>query len=166
MSENKKHLGLLGPAPTQAELSQAVRGDQQTLIGKVLSVCESLQVENEKQRQETERLYLIQAIREYKLRPKKPGRKPKPKTEMSGEFKKPGRPQKFTDKTHELMIELVDTLKERYGFKTDQEALQYFLAVNCVESGRYKSKRIAIKQLNSLKIQLCRARRKRRQITD
>ena len=160
MSENKKPLGLLGPAPTQAELSKTTRGDQQALIGKALSVCESLQAENEKQHQEIERLYLIQAIREYKLKPKKRGRKPKPKTEIRGEFKKLGRPQKFTDKTHELMIESVDTLKEQYGFKTDKEALLYFLEVNCVESGRYKSKHAAKKQLPSLQIQLCRARKK------
>lgn len=113
MSENKKHLGLLGPAPTQAELSQAVRRDQQTLIGKVLSVCESLQAENEKQRQENERLYLIQAIREYKLRPKKRGPRPKPKIEIDNTPKKRGRPTIMSD---ELLVQTIDSLKDHYGF--------------------------------------------------
>jgi len=161
MSENNKYPGLLGPVPSPAELSQAAHNEQQTLFGKMLRIIESQQAEIDRLRQENERLYFLDALRNYRSRPKKRGPKPKPKPEVDNTPKKLGRSQKFTDKTHELMIELVDTLKEQNGFKTDKEALMYFLEDLCVESGRFKSRHEARKQFGSLQIQLSKARNKK-----
>ncbi len=136
------------------------------LITRCLELCEALQAENERLRKEVNQQSLIRAVMEWKLKPKKRGRKPSPKLQINNVPGKLGRPPVFSDKTHEVMIELVDRLKEQEGFKTDKEALMYFLEDICVDSGRYKSKYKAREHFKSLQVQLSRARNKNKQPTD
>ena len=131
-----------------------------------LEQFDALKAENARLFKELKCQYITNYLLEDQLKPKKRGRKPSPKLQINSVPGKLGRPLEFTDKTHEVMIELVDTLKEQEGFKTDKDALMYFLEVICVDSGRYKSKHKARKDFRSLQVQLSKARNKNKQPTD
>jgi hypothetical protein len=99
---------------------------------------------------------------EWKLKPKKRGRKPSPKLQINNVPGKLGRPPVFSDRSREMLIEIVDILKEQKGSMTDKEALLKFM----IESGRYKSKWRAEAEVNKLQVQLSKARNKNKQPTD
>jgi hypothetical protein len=162
VSKDNKYPGLLG-APYAGQGSLQAENSNSSplieLIANTLELCRSLQAENDFLRQELQQQYLIRAILEYKRKPKKRGRKPKPKSEIDNSPKKRGRPPKFPEETLNLLIECVDTLKQIGECKTDKDALIYLLHKHY---GRYGWSNLrAQSKVNEWQTRLSKARSKK-----
>jgi hypothetical protein len=125
------------------------------LCEKAIVKCVTLKAENDWLREQLKRQCLINAIREHTRRPKKRGRPPKPKPEIECVPKKRGRPVVFSDEAAELLDKCVVILKERDGFKTDEEALREVMR----STGRFKSEWHINKELNKFKMYLRKERK-------
>jgi hypothetical protein len=127
----------------------------------LIEQCEALKAENDRLFQELKHQYIQNALLEYELKPKKRGRKLKPKTELNNAPKKRGRPPLFPEKTLNLLIECVDTLKQIGECKTDKDALIYLLHKHY---GRYGWSNLrAQSKVNEWQTRLSKARSKKRQ---
>jgi hypothetical protein len=163
MSKDNKCPGFLVAPSAGQGLLQAENSNSSPLIeliAKTLELCRSLQAENDFLRKELERQYLIRALLERTYKPKKRGRKPKPKPEIDNAPKKRGRPS-FSEETLNLLIECVDGLKQTGEYKSDKDALIYLLHEHY---GRYGWSNLrAQSKVNKWQTRLSKARRKKRQ---
>lgn len=106
-------------------MARAMCGKPPTL----LEQCEALKAENSRLFQELKDQYIKNYFLEYQLAPKKRGRKPNPKSDANKVQGIIGRPPKYSDYFKEHLVELVDLLRKKEGYKTDKEALTA-LAIN------------------------------------
>jgi hypothetical protein len=170
MSEYK-YPGLLSPPPLTAQLFESPATEQSVspdnLEGKKAAIVKAilnppsiieqnnaLKIWNEKLFNELKKEALEKAQLEYELKPKKRGRKPKPKTEIDSQPKKPGRPKEMDD---ELLLKTIESLKDCHGFN-DKSACLHLATFHFERQGLRPSR--AQKEVSKLQTRLCKARKK------
>jgi hypothetical protein len=174
MSEYK-YPGLLSPPPLAARLFESTPTEQavfpDNLESKIDAITKAilnppsiieqnnaLRILNDKLFNELIKESLEKAQLEYELKPKKRGRKPKPKGEINNAPKIIGRPKEMDD---ELLIKTIESLKDDHGFNDKSACFElsiFHVEKNGLAGWRAKSE--ARKLQSKLQTRLSKARKK------